>query len=219
MSKQRYCSKCLAQHRQSPCSHLHQDSHKQPALICTDRLVVSVQSCWCACLFLRLFLLLCRSMTPSLLALLQHPAEARRAFAAEYASLLGTQASGVVVSALLSSDSCLSTLLKRLSGDDKPASRSHYARLIACCAAHQACDAAVLKKISDSGAVPYLLRLLKEIEGSDQKFRVVYCLEVIPPTNSVHLITLCVCVCVHDATAIGIQSVGAVDFHTSPNLH
>ena len=134
-------------------------------------------------------------MTPSLLALLQHPAEARRAFAAEYASLLGTQASGVVVSALLSSDSCLSTLLKRLSGDDKPASRSHYARLIACCAEHQACDAAVLKKISDSGAVPYLLRLLKEIEGSDQKFRVVYCLEVIPPTNSVHLITLCVCVC------------------------
>ena len=132
----------------------------------------------------RLLLLLCRSMTPSLLALLQHPAEARRAFAAEYAGLLCTQASGVVISALLSSDNCLSTLLKRLSGDDKPASRSQYARLIACCADHQACDAAVLRKIRDSGAVPHLLRLLREAEGSDQRFKVVYCLEASSVTHS-----------------------------------
>ena len=147
-------------------------------------------------------MLLCRSMTPSLLALLQHPAEARRAFAAEHAGLLATQASGVVVSALLSSDNCLSTLLKRLSGDDKPASRSHYARLIACCADHQACDAAALKKISDSGAVPCLLRLLSETEGSDQKFKVVYCLEVVSATHSCascHTLyaraRACVCAC------------------------
>ena len=145
-------------------------------------------------------MLLCRSMTPSLLALLQHPAEARRVFAAEYAGLLGTQASGVVVSALLSDDSCLSSLLKRLSGDDKPASRSHYARLIACCADHQACDAAVLKKISDSGAVPYLLRLLRETEGSDQKLKVVYCLEVSSPVHSCAFHHAVLCVCMH-ATA------------------
>lgn len=149
-------------------------------------------------------------MTPSLLALLQHPAEARRAFAAESAGLLGTRASGVVVSALLSSNNCLCTLLKQLSGDDKPASRSHYARLIAYCAEHPACDAATLKKISDSGAVPHLLRLLKETEGSDQKFSVVYCLEVISPTHCCAFChAVCACTPQHELTAI--QSGGADD--------
>ena len=85
---------------------------------------------------------------PSLLALLQHPVEARRAFAAEYASLLDA-ASNTMASTLLSSSNGLSTLLTRLSGDDTPEARSSYAELIARCVAH--CDAAALKKISDSG--------------------------------------------------------------------
>ena len=139
-------------------------------------------------------------MTPSLLALLQHPAEARRAFAAECAGLLNTQASGVVVSALLSDDSCLSSLLERLSGDDKPASRADYASLIACCADHQACDAAALKKISDSGAVPYLLRLLRETKGSDQKFKVVCCLEVSAPIRFITQRCVCACTPQHELT-------------------
>lgn len=117
---------------------------------------------------------------PSLLKLLQHPMEARRAFAAEYAALLGSQASSVVISELLSSSSGLSTLLTRLSGDDKPQSRAYYASLIACCPGHSKCTPAVLKQISDSGAVPYLLKLLTEADGAG-KYRVVACLEVCSP--------------------------------------
>ena len=123
--------------------------------------------------------MLCRRITPSLLALLEHPVEARRAFAAEYASLLGTQASGVVISALLASDTGLSSLLRGLSARDQPFSRASYAWLLACCADHPACGAAALKRISNSGAVPHLLRLLRECKGSEQKHRVVQCLEVI----------------------------------------
>lgn len=124
---------------------------------------------------------------PSLLALLQHPVEARRVFAAETANLLAA-ASNTVVSALLSSSHGLSTLLMRLSGDDTPEARSSYAELIARCVAH--CDAAALKKISDSGAVPYLLKLLREAVSGRQQQCVVACLEV---GLLSHLCTVCAC--------------------------
>lgn len=139
-------------------------------------------------LSLALLVLLCRSIIPSLLMLLQHPVEARRVYAAQYASLLDA-ASDTMVSALLSSGKGLSTLLTRLSGDDTPEARSSYAELIACCVAH--CDAAALKKISDSGAVPYLLKLLREADSGNQQHRVVRCLEV------GMLPTLLHCVCMH----------------------
>lgn len=128
-----------------------------------------------------------------MLALLQHPVEARRVYAAETASLLDA-ASTAVVSALLSSRSGLSTLLTRLSGDDTPEARSSYAKLIACCVAH--CDAAALKQISDSGAVPYLLKLLREVDGWGPQYHVVGCLEVpFPPVPAAKLLQLCVNVC------------------------
>lgn len=119
-------------------------------------------------------MLLCRTITPSLLALLQHPVEDRRAFAAHYAGLLA-EASDVVLSALLSSCNGLSTLLTRLSGDDTLQSKSFYARLIACCTPH--CNAADLKKISDYGAVPYLLQLLRQADDWYQQYNAVVCLE------------------------------------------
>ena len=111
---------------------------------------------------------------PSLLALLQHPVEDRRAYAADHASILAA-ASDVVTSALLSSSNGLSTLLTRLSGDDTTQSRSFYARLIALCIPE--CNAAALKKISDSGAVPYLLQLLREADGWRQQADAVTCLQ------------------------------------------
>ena len=111
---------------------------------------------------------------PSLLALLQHPVEDRRAYAADHASILAA-ASDVVISALLSSSNGLSTLLTRLSGDDTTQSRSSYARLIALCIPE--CNAAALKKISDSGAVPYLLQLLREADGWRQQADAVTCLQ------------------------------------------
>ena len=117
---------------------------------------------------------LCRTITPSLLALLQHPVEDKRAFAARHACLLAA-ASSAGISALLSSSNGLSTLLTRLSGDDTPESRSFYARLIADCIPH--CNAAALKKISDSGAVPYLLQLLREADDWRQQYNAVLCLE------------------------------------------
>lgn len=120
---------------------------------------------------------LCRSVTPSLLKLLQHPVEARRAFAAEYATLLGCHASPRVFSAVLSSSNGLSTLLSRLSGDDNPRSRCCYALLIVLCSDHPSSTPAVLKQISDSGAVPYLLKLLTEADDAG-RCKVVACLEV-----------------------------------------
>lgn len=121
---------------------------------------------------------------PSLLALLQHPVKARRVFAAETAIRLDA-ASSTVVSALLSSSNGLSTLLTCLSGDDTPQARSFYAELIACCVAR--CDVAALKKISDSGAVPYLLKLLREVDGWGPQYHVVGCLEVrCPPMHVPH---------------------------------
>lgn len=119
---------------------------------------------------------------PALLRLLQHPTEDRRAFAATALDVLACTATDVVTSALLSppppavTSDALSTLLTRLSGDDSPESRSYYAALIASCAATH--NAAALKQISDCGAVPYLLKLLKEATNDDQKLRVVGCLEV-----------------------------------------
>ena len=136
--------------------------------------------------------MLCRTVTPSLLALLQHPVEDRRAFAAEYAGWLSA-ASNVVLSALLSSSNGLSTLLMRLSGDDTPQSKSFYARLIACCTSQ--CDAAALKKISDSGAVPYLLQLLRQADDWTQQYNAVLCLEArlpVPCCARCCLLALCV---------------------------
>ena len=124
----------------------------------------------------------CRSILPALLRLLQHPSEDRRASAAESLGLLCHLAPHVVASALLLAvppavtNDALSILLMRLSGDDSPETRSHYAALITMCAATH--DATALKKISDCGAVPYLLKLLKEAKSDDQKLRAVSCLEV-----------------------------------------
>ena len=139
--------------------------------------------------------MLCRTITPSLLALLQHPVEDRRAFAAQHACLLAA-ASNVGVSALLSSSNGLSTLLTSLSGDDTPESRSYYARLIAHCTPH--CNAAALKKISDSGAVPYLLQLLREANGWRQQYNTVLCLEArFPVPCCARCCTLVLCVHLH----------------------
>lgn len=126
----------------------------------------------------------CRNMLPILLALLQHPSEDRRAFAAENLAVFALYANHVVASAVLTPDSvALSTILTRLSGDDSPESRSNYARLISNTvgpANEGANKRAALKKISDSGAVPYLLKLLKESKSYDQKDTAVRCLSVGP---------------------------------------
>ena len=119
---------------------------------------------------------------PALLTLLQHPSEDRRAMAAEKMYQLSESAPDVGALAVTNPQSIAATgdtlhvLLTRLSSDDSPQGRSDCAGLIAQ-AAH-ACDAAALKTISDSGAVPYLLKLLKEATDEFQRAKAVHCLEV-----------------------------------------
>ncbi len=119
----------------------------------------------------------CRSLLPSLLDLLWQPSEDRRGIAATSLTQLCDEAPDVVISAMLTSpNDIMGSLLTHLSGDDSLSNRSSYAALIAACALK--CDAAALQRIGDSGAVPYLLKLLKQADEDDIKIRILFCLEV-----------------------------------------
>ncbi len=105
---------------------------------------------------------------PSISALLQHQSQDTRGRAAMALALISTASPNAVASAVLTSpEGLLGHMLTHLSGDDTSKNRSFYATLIGQCALVY--DSAGLKKIGDAGAVPYLLKLLKEADKSSQQ--------------------------------------------------
>ena len=105
---------------------------------------------------------------PSISGLLQHPSQDTRGRAAMALALISTASPNTVASAVLTSpEDLLGHMLTHLSGDDTSENRSFYATLIGQCALVY--DSAGLKKIGDAGAVPYLLKLLKEADKSSQQ--------------------------------------------------
>ena len=126
---------------------------------------------------------------PVMLVMLQSPSEQIRVRAVQALTRLPAEASTAMTTAILSSPvDILGHLLTLLSGDDTTASRSWYAALTGRCALMF--DPPGLKRISDAGAVPYLLKLLKEAEGDWPKIRTLECLSVScqshqPPLHSI----------------------------------
>ena len=73
-------------------------------------------------------------------------------------------------------DEVLTCLLKSLASDDAINSRAQYASLIGMCAREG--NLAHLKKISEAGAVPYLLALLQQLDSDRTRKYVSECLVV-----------------------------------------
>jgi hypothetical protein len=114
---------------------------------------------------------------PSISGLLQHPSQDSRGRAALALAHISTGPSNAVASAILTSpEDLLGHMLTQLSGDDTSENRSCYAALIGQCALD--CGSAGLKKIGDAGAVPYLLKLLKEADEEFSQQRVLSSLTV-----------------------------------------
>ncbi|KAL0031111.1 hypothetical protein WJX77_004227 [Trebouxia sp. C0004] len=114
---------------------------------------------------------LVRSMMPSISGMLQHPSQDSRGRAALALAQICTASSNAVAPAVLTSpEDLLGHMLTHLSGDDTSHNRSCYAALIGQCALD--CNPAGLKKIGDAGAVPYLLKLLREADNDFSQRRV-----------------------------------------------
>lgn len=114
---------------------------------------------------------------PIISALLQHPSQDSRGRAALALAQISTAPTNAVASAVLTSpEDLLGHMLIHLSSDDTSYNRSCYAALIGQCALD--CDSAGLKKIGDAGAVPYLLKLLREADDNFSQQRVLASLTV-----------------------------------------
>ena len=125
---------------------------------------------------------------PIMLVMLQSPSDQTRVYAARALSMLPPEAYTAVTTAILTSPvDVLGHLLTQLSGDAPSTNRSWYAALMGQCTPRF--DPPELKKISDAGAVPYLLKLLQEANGQKSKIRTLRCLSVgcrsyVPPWHT-----------------------------------
>lgn len=125
---------------------------------------------------------------PIMIVMLQSPSDQTRVYAARALSMLPPEAYTAVTTAILASPmDVLGHLLTQLSGDAPSTNRSWYAALMGQCTPRF--DPPELKKISDAGAVPYLLKLLKEADGQKSKIRTLRCLSVgcrsyVPPWHT-----------------------------------
>lgn len=121
-------------------------------------------------------------MLPVSLKMLHAPTEPSRGIAAYFLRCICNAAAEVAIPAILSpSQDTLGLLLTLLAGNDSVNNRCSYANLIGHIALQG--DAAVLKRIGDAGAVPYLLALHKQADTADEGAACLECITVKPPLD------------------------------------